>query len=217
MSLGEMPPISRSEMSTLPLVAIGASTGGPQALRAILTGWPKDFPAAVLIAQHIGPDFADSLTAWLSDGCKLAVRTARDGDRPQPGVVLIAGTDDHLVLRGRYSSVCQGTGGEPLSSVRGRALPQSCPALAPAIGCRAANGHRAGRGEGDVRTPPRGLAYDRPGRENQRGLRHAAGRRSTWRGPWKFFPWTKSPPPFFATCAVILFTCPRLACGNLGS
>jgi two-component system, chemotaxis family, response regulator WspF len=82
-----------------PLVAIGASTGGPHALHAILSKWPRDFPAAVLIAQHISADFADSLTAWLSTGCQLTVRTSRDGDRPQPGVVLVAGTDDHLVMR----------------------------------------------------------------------------------------------------------------------
>jgi two-component system, chemotaxis family, response regulator WspF len=83
----------------LPLVAIGASTGGPHALQAILSGWPRDFPAAVLIAQHISADFAGSLAAWLSDGCKLSVRTARDGDRPQAGTVLVAETDDHLIMR----------------------------------------------------------------------------------------------------------------------
>lgn len=83
----------------LPLVAMGASTGGPHALQAILAKWPKDFPAAVLIAQHISADFADSLAAWLSNGCQLAVRTARNGDRPQAGVVLVAETDDHLVMQ----------------------------------------------------------------------------------------------------------------------
>ena len=82
-----------------PVVALGASTGGPHALRAILSKWSGDFPAAVLIAQHISADFADSLAAWLSDGCALTVRTAHDGDRPQPGTVLVAGTDDHLVMQ----------------------------------------------------------------------------------------------------------------------
>jgi two-component system, chemotaxis family, response regulator WspF len=83
----------------LPLVAMGASTGGPQALRTILSQWPEDFPAAVLVAQHISADFAGSLAAWLSDCCKLTVRMARDGDRPQAGIVLVAGTDDHMVMR----------------------------------------------------------------------------------------------------------------------
>ena len=83
----------------LPLVAIGASTGGPRALQTILSQWPRDFPAAVLVAQHISADFAGSLATWLSDGCKLPVRTARDGDRPRAGIVLVAGTDDHMVMR----------------------------------------------------------------------------------------------------------------------
>jgi two-component system, chemotaxis family, response regulator WspF len=82
-----------------PLVAIGASTGGPQAIRAILSKWPADFPAAVLVVQHISADFAESLASWLAQDCALAVRTARDGDRPQAGTVLVAGTDDHLLLK----------------------------------------------------------------------------------------------------------------------
>ena len=89
----------QGEIPRLPLVAIGASTGGPHALQAILSKWPKDFPAAVLIVQHISADFADSLVAWLSNNCQLTVRTARDGDRPRAGVVLVAGTDDHLVMQ----------------------------------------------------------------------------------------------------------------------
>jgi len=87
------------ESRQLPVVAIGASTGGPHALQAILSKWPGDFPAAVLVAQHISADFADSLAAWLSDCCTLRVHTARNGDRPEAGIVLVAGTDDHLVMR----------------------------------------------------------------------------------------------------------------------
>lgn len=84
--------------SQMPVVAIGASTGGPQAIRAILAEWPKQFPAAVLIAQHISADFAASLTSWLAERSQLPVRTVRSGDRPQAGVVHVAGTDDHLVV-----------------------------------------------------------------------------------------------------------------------
>lgn len=83
---------------TWPLVALGASTGGPQALRAVLSQWPAAFPAAVLVAQHISPDFSESLVRWLADGSKLQVRMVRPGDRPAAGVVLVAGTDDHPVL-----------------------------------------------------------------------------------------------------------------------
>ena len=94
------PVVHAAETRTqLPLVAMGASTGGPHALRVILSAWPRDFPAAVLVAQHISADFTAALTSWLSDGCELTVRSARDGDRPRAGTVLVAGTDDHLVLR----------------------------------------------------------------------------------------------------------------------
>ena len=65
----------KRKISQLPLIAIGASTGGPNALQTILSKWPKDFPASVLIAQHISADFADSLAAWLSNNCQLTVRT----------------------------------------------------------------------------------------------------------------------------------------------
>jgi two-component system, chemotaxis family, response regulator WspF len=89
----------QAEIPQLPLVAIGASTGGPNALQTILSRWPNVFPASVLIVQHISADFADSLVAWLSNNCPLTVRRASDGDRPQAGVVLVAGTDDHLVMK----------------------------------------------------------------------------------------------------------------------
>ena len=83
----------------LPVVAIGASTGGPQAIKTVISPWPSDFPAAVLVAQHISADFATSLADWLAENSKLAVRRARDGDRPVAGTVLVAGTDDHLVMQ----------------------------------------------------------------------------------------------------------------------
>jgi two-component system, chemotaxis family, response regulator WspF len=83
----------------IPIVAIGASTGGPNALQAILSQWPREFPAAVLVVQHISAEFAESLAAWLASACALTVRAARDGDRPLAGTVLIARTDDHLAMR----------------------------------------------------------------------------------------------------------------------
>lgn len=83
----------------LPLVAIGASTGGPQALVEIMAKMPADFPAAVVIAQHIGAEFAAGLVSWIGERTPLAVRPARDGDKPARGVVLVAATNDHLVMR----------------------------------------------------------------------------------------------------------------------
>ncbi|MBA4063149.1 MAG: chemotaxis response regulator protein-glutamate methylesterase [Isosphaera sp.] len=79
-----------------PLVLLGASTGGPDALAAVLAAFPADFPAAVLVAQHIGAQFVPALVNLLASRCSLPVRAAADGDRPVPGQVLVAATDDHL-------------------------------------------------------------------------------------------------------------------------
>lgn len=81
------------------LVAVGASAGGPTALGIVLRGLPKDFPAAVIVVQHVDQHFASGMAEWLSNQCSLPVRVAREGDRPQPGVVLLAGTADHLKFK----------------------------------------------------------------------------------------------------------------------
>jgi len=78
------------------LVVIGASAGGPAALTAVLSGLPKNFPAAVVIVQHVDERFALGLADWLGRDCALPVRVAKEGDRPAAGCVLLAGTNDHL-------------------------------------------------------------------------------------------------------------------------
>jgi two-component system response regulator WspF len=81
-----------------PLVCIGTSAGGPAALARLLSGLPADFPAAIVIVQHVDAQFARGLADWLASHAKLPVRLAEEGDRLQPGVVLLAGRDHHLVL-----------------------------------------------------------------------------------------------------------------------
>ncbi len=80
------------------LVAIGASAGGPTALARILARLPVEFPAAVVIVQHVDAEFAPGLAAWLGDQSRLEVRVANAGDRPEPGTALLAGRDDHLAF-----------------------------------------------------------------------------------------------------------------------
>jgi two-component system response regulator WspF len=81
-----------------PLVLLGASTGGPEALTQVLSVLPADFPASVLIAQHIGADFAPGLVQQLMSLCRLPVRAAKDGEAPTAGVVHVAVSNDHLEL-----------------------------------------------------------------------------------------------------------------------
>ena len=81
-----------------PVVAIGCSTGGPDALVRILSNLPARFPAAIVIAQHIGLSYAASLAEWLGKRCAFAVRVAREGDCLEPGIATLAATDDHMVF-----------------------------------------------------------------------------------------------------------------------
>ena len=81
------------------LVAIGASAGGPAALVKLLSGLPEDFPAGVVIVQHVDAQFAPGLANWLNEVSKLPVRIAKDGDLVEEGVVFVACTSGHLTLR----------------------------------------------------------------------------------------------------------------------
>ncbi len=78
------------------LLALGASTGGPEALAHILQALPADFPAGVVIIQHIAAEFAPGLALWLHGYSSLPIRLAGNGDKLKAGEVLLAGTDDHL-------------------------------------------------------------------------------------------------------------------------
>jgi chemotaxis response regulator CheB len=80
------------------LIAIGASTGGPAALKTILSDLPKDFAAAVVVAQHLDEEFAAMMAGWLSQESALPVAVAQRGERPTVGNVLVAGTNEHMVL-----------------------------------------------------------------------------------------------------------------------
>jgi two-component system chemotaxis response regulator CheB len=85
----------------LEVVAIGASTGGPQALQEILTHLPGSFTPPVLVVQHIAPTFAKSLVDWLQPQCALPIALACQGvELRQPGIH-VAPTGQHLVVRGR--------------------------------------------------------------------------------------------------------------------
>ena len=97
-----------------PLVAIGASAGGPMAVAKLLQMLPRDFAAAVVVVQHVDVQFAPGMASWLSLTSPLPVRVAHEGEALQKGVVLLAATNDHLVLK---SSRCVGYTAEPREAV----------------------------------------------------------------------------------------------------
>ncbi len=90
-------PLSSSALP--PLIAIGSSTGGPKALSAILSRLPANLGAAIVIVQHVDAQFAGGMVDWLNQLTPLTVKKASVGDRPQPGIVLVACTNDHLCLQ----------------------------------------------------------------------------------------------------------------------
>ena len=97
-SVPTTPPIRRLPSSRVNLVAVGSSAGGPTALTTLLAALPADFPAAIVIVQHVDKQFTEGLTTWFATHTKLQVRVAQEGDSLQPGVVYLAGRDRHLVL-----------------------------------------------------------------------------------------------------------------------
>jgi two-component system chemotaxis response regulator CheB len=92
-AVGERPD-SRGER----LIAIASSTGGPQALAALLPQLPATLAAPVLIAQHLSVGFAEAMAGWLDDLCALKVVVAQAGEMPQPGCVYLADPSRHLIL-----------------------------------------------------------------------------------------------------------------------
>jgi len=91
------PPARFSRVSTEKLIAIGASTGGTEAIREVLTRLPSDSPA-VLITQHMPPGFTKSFAARLDGLCRITVSEAVDGERALPGHAYIAPGDRHMRL-----------------------------------------------------------------------------------------------------------------------
>jgi two-component system chemotaxis response regulator CheB len=90
------PPLVQNGNSKIQLVAIAASTGGPGILAEILSKLPADFPAPILIVQHITPGFGTGLADWLNQQTPLQVRLACHADEPKPDQVLIAPDGAHM-------------------------------------------------------------------------------------------------------------------------
>ena len=80
------------------LVAIGSSTGGPAAVEMILRELPENFPAAIVLVQHIDHEFVEGLVEWLAGRTRLPVALAQRGERLRPGKVLVSDSSQHLSL-----------------------------------------------------------------------------------------------------------------------
>jgi two-component system response regulator WspF len=89
---------ARAEDKLPPLVVMGASTGGPQAVATIIESFPPALEAAVILAQHFDRHFAPGFVEWLAARAKVPVELVKDGEQPKKGCVQIAATNDHVVM-----------------------------------------------------------------------------------------------------------------------
>jgi len=141
------------------VIAIGASTGGTEAIAYVLERLPKSSPA-IVIAQHIPPMFSRAFAERLNKQCAVAVKEAEDGDALRPGLALVAPGDFHMLLRRAASgySVSVKTGPKVcyqrpsvdvlFSSVAEAAGPAATAALLTGMGADGARGMLAMRQKG---------------------------------------------------------------------
>jgi len=95
----ELPP------GRIKLVAIGTSTGGPVALQKVLSKLPVDFPAPIVLIQHMPGSFTTAFSQRLDKTCAIRVREAADGDRLEPGLALLAPGGKQMTLEGRAGQI----------------------------------------------------------------------------------------------------------------
>lgn len=97
-SRSPIPGVGRPELQPQPfrVVAIGASTGGPSALKSVLGELRKDFPVPVLVVQHIASGFVEGFANWLGESTALDVRIGNRGETLAPGTIYVAAEGAHL-------------------------------------------------------------------------------------------------------------------------
>lgn len=112
-------PQARTRAGRVRLIAIGASTGGPDALTRVLGGLHLPAPVPIVIVQHMPPVFTTMLAERLSAHCRARVVEATDGMVCAPGVVVIAPGDQHLELRTDGTTIYANLNkGPPVNSCR---------------------------------------------------------------------------------------------------
>ncbi|PRY28746.1 protein-glutamate methylesterase/protein-glutamine glutaminase [Pseudosporangium ferrugineum] len=112
-------PLRRMPHGRVDILAIGSSTGGPDALTKVLQALPSDLPVPVVVTQHMPPVFTRMFAERLDRSTPLRVVEAGDGMELTPGTVYIAPGDKHLVLQRRNTAtLTQLSGAPPENSCR---------------------------------------------------------------------------------------------------
>ncbi len=95
----------KGKMQKRDLVGIGVSTGGPMAVQQVLTKLPAEFPAPILIAQHMPEAFTGPFAKRLDEMCKISVKEAENGEVVKSGVAYIARGGHHLRMVQKVSRI----------------------------------------------------------------------------------------------------------------
>jgi two-component system chemotaxis response regulator CheB len=95
---GSAEPLRALAQTSNKVIAIGASTGGTEALKVVLTKMPPNSPGIVIV-QHMPANFTTAFAARLNDLCRITVQEARDNDSVTPGTALLAPGNYHMILR----------------------------------------------------------------------------------------------------------------------
>ena len=97
----EKPPVPRKAPGPIEIVAIGISTGGPNALREVFPKLDASFPVPIVVVQHMPAGFTEEFAKSLDRICALEVKEAAEGDILRPGRILIAPGNRHIVVEKR--------------------------------------------------------------------------------------------------------------------
>jgi two-component system, chemotaxis family, protein-glutamate methylesterase/glutaminase len=160
------------------IVAIGASTGGPNALAAVLPVFTKDFPVPIVIVQHMPPIFTRMLAERLASRSAIGVREAVEGESLQPGIAWIAPGDFHMTVTRQAAGlrICLNQGPQenscrPAVDVLFRSVAEACGANALGVvmtgmgsdGVHGAERIRRGGGEVIVQDEKTSVVWGMPG------------------------------------------------------
>ncbi len=100
----------QSDASFFDIVAIAASSGGLSAIAKVVSGLPADFPASVLIVQHMSPGHKSYLADILSRGTKLRVKEVEDGEKLVRNAIYTPRPDKHMMLNSDGTITLSATG-----------------------------------------------------------------------------------------------------------
>jgi len=110
------PPTQLRKPAKTEIIAIGISTGGPDALRVVFSNLDKDLQTPIVVVQHMPPGFTNEFAKSLDRICPLDVKEAEDGDAVQPGRILIAQGNKHLEIERKSANAVVRLSDAPLVS-----------------------------------------------------------------------------------------------------